>query len=71
MTDSEYSNEVWKQAQDWVMNLHESTVGTEGLETLRQWLEKDITHRKAYEQASTLWLMTGLVPTLNELDDPS
>ncbi|MCR6651349.1 MAG: DUF4880 domain-containing protein [Cellvibrionaceae bacterium] len=71
MRDAEYSDEVWQQAQDWVMHLHESTLDAAGRENLGLWLQESIAHRKAYEQASALWLMMGLVPTSSELDDPS
>lgn len=53
------------------MHLHESTLDAAGRENLGLWLQESIAHRKAYEQASALWLMMGLVPTSSELDDPS
>lgn len=67
MTNSQYEDEVWHTAVDWVIREHESLSPVE-LKELIDWLNMDPVHRDAYDDASRLWLLTGLVP---RSDSPS
>lgn len=62
--------DVWQEAVGWVMREHEESLDDAAREALRQWLAEVPAHRQAYEQARTLWLITGLVPTADEQNDP-
>lgn len=70
MTEIECSDVVWKQAMDWIMREHEEPLDDAACAALRDWLVQAPSHRQAYEQARTLWLVTGLVPTDDEQNDP-
>jgi len=70
MTETERREAAWKQAVDWLMREHEESFDDRAREALRSWLAAAPAHRKAYEQARTLWLVTGLVPTGDEQSDP-
>ncbi|MFC6632701.1 FecR/PupR family sigma factor regulator [Microbulbifer taiwanensis] len=69
MTDIECGDAAWNQAVDWLMREHEESLDDAAREALIDWLASPA-HRKAYEQARTLWLVTGLVPTSDEQSDP-
>jgi ferric-dicitrate binding protein FerR (iron transport regulator) len=71
MIDAKYSDAAWKQAVDWIMQEHESSFDDAARATLRHWLAESPMHQKAYQQARTLWLVTGLIPALDERDDLS
>lgn len=62
---------AWEQAVDWVMQEHEEALDDSAREALRRWLAEMPAHRQAYEQARTLWLITGLLPASDERGDPS
>lgn len=62
---------VWDAAWSWVMRQHERESFDAGAEAeLARWLAADRLHRQAYDKASRLWLMAGLVPPVNEIDIP-
>lgn len=69
MTETERGN-AWKLAVDWVMREHEEALDDAAREALRRWLAEAPAHRQAYEQARTLWLIAGLVPTADERGNP-
>ena len=54
-------DKVWHTAVEWVIREHESLNAAER-EELMGWLNMNPAHRKAYDEASRLWLLTGLVP---------
>lgn len=67
MTETEHSDEkAWEQAVDWIMREHEGSLDEMSCLELRNWLAEAPAHRKAYEQARSLWLITGLIPTVDE-----
>lgn len=74
MTDDNDSTDqdlVWKTAWSWVVRQHE--VG--GLDASAQvdfslWLVADPAHRRGYDRASHIWLLTGLLPPQNDIDLP-
>lgn len=70
MTETERGDVVWKQALDWVMREHEEPLDDAACAVLRDWLAEAPIHRQAYDQARTLWLVTGMVPTAEEQNDP-
>lgn len=63
MADSKHQDQdqVWHTAVEWVIREHESLSPAER-EELIGWLNMNPTHKKAYDEASRLWLLTGLVP---------
>lgn len=67
MTSSEITDVAWRQALDWIMREHDSSFDNVARTELREWLEGDLVHQKAYHQARTIWLITGLIPTADEL----
>ena len=66
MSDSHGEDIAWKTAVEWIMRKHTSPLGAVAEEELLAWLEKDSANRAAYEEASHLWRLTGLVPRSNE-----
>ena len=70
MTETERGDAVWQQALDWIMREHEKSLDTVARSDLCDWLAEAPAHQQAYEQARTLWLVTGLVPTADEQDAP-
>mgnify|MGYP001550752918 CR=1 FL=1 len=48
------------------MRKHASPLDAIAEEELLAWLEKDSANRAAYEEALHLWLLTGLVPRVDE-----
>lgn len=72
MTDSVYGDAVWQRAVDWLIQEHEDTFDDAARKALLLWLAEAPAHRRAYEDARRLWLLTGLVPTADEnADSPS
>jgi len=62
---------VWDIAWSWVMHQHEHQGSDVAAEVeLARWLASDPAHHQAYEKASRLWLMAGLVPPVNDVDIP-
>ena len=70
MADSKHQDQdgVWHAAVEWVIREHESLSAAER-EELINWLNMNPAHRKAYDEASRLWLITGLVPPSAPADD--
>jgi transmembrane sensor len=69
MTEIERGDTVWQQAMDWIMREHEGLLDDVTRQELQHWLVAAPAHGQAYEQARTLWLITGLVPTADEQSD--
>lgn len=62
MTDSVQSDAIWQAAVGWLMREHEQRLDPGARKELVAWLAQDPAHRAAYDKASLLWLLTGLVP---------
>lgn len=65
--DATNSNDKhWQAAMDWVLRLHDNELQgavPEALQAeLATWLRADPGHRPAFEEASRVWLITGMVP---------
>ena len=71
MADSQHDDIVWQTAVEWIIRKHESPLDTSAENELIAWLEKDPANRAAYEEASHLWLLTGLVPRSDEPESDS
>jgi ferric-dicitrate binding protein FerR (iron transport regulator) len=69
--DSQGDDIVWRTAVEWVMRKHESPLNVVAEKELTDWLAKDCSHRAAYEEATRLWLLTGLVPRSDESESES
>ncbi|QGZ38136.1 FecR/PupR family sigma factor regulator [Pseudoduganella flava] len=68
MTDSNdrYDDRAWQQALDWLLRAQEQPLDTTGSAALAAWLAEHPSHRAAYDEASRVWLLTGLVPPADE-----
>lgn len=64
-TDKDRDDPVWQAAWDWVMREHEQALTEAQQAGLRRWLDDDARHRVAYEKASRVWLLSGLVPPVH------
>ncbi|KQV59749.1 MULTISPECIES: DUF4880 domain-containing protein [unclassified Duganella] len=62
MANSRDNDPVWQAALDWVLRAHAQPLDAATAPALAAWLEQDPVHRKAYEEASRVWLLTGLMP---------
>lgn len=69
MTNSRDNDPVWQAALDWVLRAHRQPLDAQTASSLTTWLEQDTAHRKAYEEASRVWLLTGLVPPAENQDE--
>jgi transmembrane sensor len=67
-SEDQDSDEVWHTAVEWVIREHESLSSAER-EELIGWLNMNPAHRKAYDEAARLWLLTGLVPPSEPADE--
>lgn len=61
MPDSQRDDVAWQTAVDWIIRKHESPLDSVAERDLSDWLAKDPANRAAYEEASQLWMLTGLV----------
>lgn len=68
MTNPGITDVAWQRAVDWIMREHESSFDNLARVELSEWLAEDPVHRKAYQEARTIWLITGLIPAADELD---
>ena len=68
--DTPEQDPVWNAAWHWVMAEHEDalTAGQRG--EMLDWLQAHPAHRTAYQEASRLWLLGGLVPPAETGDTP-
>ena len=61
----------WDVAWTWVQRQHEAGFANAAFNAaLNQWLQADPAHRRAYDQATRLWAIAGLVPPVNNLSPP-
>lgn len=67
MSNTERNDPIWQTAWGWVTREHEQPLNSGARSELLQWLQSDPAHRTAYEEASRLWLLVGLVPPANDL----
>ena len=68
MSDSQGDDKVWQTAVEWIIRKQTSPLDAAAENELLAWLEEGPANRAAYEEASYLWLLTGLVPRANEPD---
>lgn len=66
MSDSQGDDKAWQTAVEWIMRKHASPLDATAESELLAWLEEDPTNRAAYEEAAHLWLLTGMVPRIDE-----
>jgi transmembrane sensor len=66
MSDSQGDDKAWQTAVEWIMRKHASPLDAAAERELLGWLEEDPANRAAYEEASCLWLLTGMVPRTDE-----
>ena len=62
MAGSEGDSLIWREAVDWLMREHEKPLDVATRQALIAWLKENPAHHAAYEEASRLWLLTGLIP---------
>lgn len=68
MTNAHYEAGIWHDAVEWVIREH-GTLDAADRKELTDWLKRDPAHRAAYEEASRIWLITGLVPPSSPSSD--
>ncbi len=68
MTNAQHEARIWHAAVEWVIREH-GTLDAEDRKELIDWLKKDPAHRAAYEEASRIWLITGLIPSSSTSSD--
>ena len=62
---------VWDAAWDWITREHRGDGLSEGeRRALVEWLHEDPRNRAAHERAAKLWLLSGLVPPVNDVPIP-
>ena len=66
MAEPGQDDKIWQSAVDWVMREHEQALDPDARGTLHTWLAQDPAHHVAYEKASHIWLLTGLLPPAGE-----
>lgn len=66
MADSCHDDMVWQTVAEWIIRKQESPLDSVAAAELIAWLEKDSVNRAAYEEASHVWRLTGLVPRSDE-----
>jgi ferric-dicitrate binding protein FerR (iron transport regulator) len=57
---------AWQQAVDWLMRMHESALDAAAEKQLSEWLDAAPAHVKAFREACTVWLATGVVSSRME-----
>jgi len=62
---------AWQTAWNWVLREHERPLDAGEQSELIQWLKADPAHYRDYEEASRIWLLSGLVPPDGEPSDDS
>lgn len=62
MTNSSENDPVWQAALDRVLAAQRQPLDAQAASSLAAWLAQDPAHRKAYEKAARVWLLTGLIP---------
>lgn len=63
-------DDIWQIAWQWAQYpIHDVPDEHPDIARLNVWLDADPKHKKAYEQACHLWLMTGLVPPTETSSD--
>lgn len=63
MNNNNVADPVWDTAWAWVVREHErSSFDAAAREQLAAWLAADARHRKQYDKACRLWLLSGLIP---------
>lgn len=66
MSDSQDGDKAWETAVEWIIRKHALPLDAAAEKELLAWLEEDPANREAYEEAAHLWLLTGLVPRMDE-----
>lgn len=70
-TTPDHEDPIWDAAWTWVVRHHEEKYASAATaDALAQWLAADPRHRQAYDKASRLWLMSGLVPPASDIEIP-
>jgi len=62
MAESQRDDIIWQTAVEWIIRQQELPWDAAAENELIAWLKKDPANRAAYEEASQVWLLTGLVP---------
>jgi ferric-dicitrate binding protein FerR (iron transport regulator) len=62
---------IWDAAWTWVRQQYDKENFAESAHAeLLLWLKESPAHKKAYDKAAQLWLLTGLVPASKDTDVP-
>lgn len=72
MGTNQQADAAWDDAWAWVRREHEQGPFDAGTrDELKAWLDGGPTRQAVYAKACRLWLLVGLVPPANRLDDPA
>lgn len=70
MTEEHEDDPVWQAAWNWVQRQHDhERFDDAAMSELVAWLKQDPAHRTAYNKASRLWLLSGLIPPKMQDDE--
>jgi transmembrane sensor len=68
MAQDQQDDPVWDAAWAWVQRAYDRDSFDDHARAERdRWLLADPAHRRAYERASQVWALTGLVPARSDL----
>jgi transmembrane sensor len=70
MGNSDRDDPIWDTAWAWVVREHERSLDSDAQRDLIRWLKADPAHLKTYEEASRIWLLSGLLPPSDDFADP-
>jgi ferric-dicitrate binding protein FerR (iron transport regulator) len=65
MSNPDSEDPAWQTAWRWVVREHEGPLAPDEHAELVSWLQADPSHHKSYEEASRIWLLSGLVPPVD------
>ena len=69
MANPEIEDLVWHTAVEWVIRKH-ALLSVNEQRSLIDWLDRDAGHRAAYEEASRLWLLSGVALRIPAIKEP-
>jgi ferric-dicitrate binding protein FerR (iron transport regulator) len=62
MTSAAFSEEQWQAALDWLLLQHEQAFSDIDQLAFSTWINANVAHQRAYDEAKRVWQLTGLLP---------
>lgn len=66
MSDLNGIEVVRDQAIDWIMRQHDQTFSATDASAFKEWLDIDELHKRVYLEVRSVWIITGLTPSIEE-----